>query len=82
MQFLLVTACVVSDVYHLCKVVLGKLYEVDNYQLCKGVMGIIQDILRMTYSPVSLSRNRLTFTHTPCPGFVLSDGNMQHLQGH
>ena len=53
-----------------------------NGHLCKGVMGINQDILRITYSPVSLSKDRLKITHTPCPGFVLGDGNMQHLQGH
>ena len=49
-----------------------------NYQLCTGVMGINQDILRLTYSPVSLSKDRLKVTHTPCPGFVLGDENMQH----
>ena len=37
--------------------------------------------MRITYSPVSLSKDRLKITHTPCPGFVLGDGNMQHLQG-
>ena len=34
--------------------------------------------MRITYSLVSLSKDRLKITHTPF-GFVLGDGNMQHL---
>ena len=32
-------ANVVSDIYHLCKVVLGSDKKSNNYQLCRGVSG-------------------------------------------